>query len=94
VRIITGAVPHAVCTKYGLIKEKQMQISARNQIIGTIKQIKQDAIMAELTIQIEGGAELVSVITASSVQHLGLAEGKQVAVVIKSTDVMLGGLQD
>lgn len=67
-----------------------MQISARNQIVGTVQEVKQDDVMAEVTIKLEGGTELVSVITADSASKLGIAAGKQVYVIIKSTDVMLG----
>lgn len=67
-----------------------MQVSARNQILGTVKDIKQDDVMAEVTITLPGGSELVSVITAASASNLGLTVGKPVYVVIKSTDVMLG----
>jgi molybdopterin-binding protein len=67
-----------------------MQVSARNQIVGTVKQIKQDDVMAEVLVELPGGTELVSVITASSAAKLNLAVGSQIYVVIKSTDVMLG----
>ncbi len=67
-----------------------MQTSARNQFVGTIKDIKHDDVMAEVTVEIASGVEVVSVITAASAQRLGVAVGKQVTVIIKSTDVMLG----
>ncbi len=66
-----------------------MELSARNQIPATVKSVKADAIMAEIVVTLDGGQELVSVITASSAQRLGLAEGKRVTVVVKSTEVML-----
>lgn len=66
-----------------------MKLSARNQLVGTIKEINEGQIMAEITITIAGGQELVSVITVSSVRRLDLKVGKQVTVVIKSTEVML-----
>lgn len=66
-----------------------MTLSARNQLTGTIQSVKTDQIMAEIVVTLEGGQELVSVITTSSVQRLGLEVGKSVTVVIKSTEVML-----
>lgn len=66
-----------------------MQVSARNQIIGTVQHIKQDTVMAEVTVRVADGVELVSVITAASAQRLNIQVGSQVSVVIKSTDVML-----
>jgi molybdate transport system regulatory protein len=67
-----------------------MELSARNQITGTIKEINQDDVMAEVTVTLAGGQDIISVITAASAQKLSLAVGKQVTVVIKSTEVMLG----
>ncbi|HEY3360193.1 MAG TPA: TOBE domain-containing protein [Polyangia bacterium] len=66
-----------------------MNLSARNQLKGTIKSIKKGDLMAEVVVAI-GGQELVAVITASSVERLGLKTGDAVAAVIKATEVMIG----
>lgn len=66
-----------------------MAISARNELTGTVKSMKKDAIMAEVVVELVGGQEVVSVITAASAESLGLEEGKSVTVVVKSTNVML-----
>ena len=65
-----------------------MQISARNQLKGTIKSIRTGTIMAEVIVDV-GGQEVVSAITKTSVEGLGLKEGEQIIVVIKSTEVMI-----
>ena len=65
-----------------------MTLSARNQLKGTIKSVKKGDLMAEIVVEI-GGQELVSVITASSADRLGLKAGDQVAAVIKATEVMI-----
>jgi molybdopterin-binding protein len=67
-----------------------MKLSARNQISGTVTSVKLGGVMAEITVQIAGGQELVSVITRGSAEHLQLQTGDQVTVIIKSTEVMLG----
>jgi molybdopterin-binding protein len=67
-----------------------MELSARNQMTGTIKEIKQDDVMAEVTVTLAGGQDIISVITAASAQRLGIAVGQQVTVIVKSTEVMLG----
>lgn len=67
-----------------------MELSARNQLRGTVKSLTVDKIMAEVVVTLGDGQELVSVITASSAQRLKLEVGKPVKVVIKSTEVMLG----
>ncbi|HEX5478803.1 MAG TPA: TOBE domain-containing protein [Dehalococcoidia bacterium] len=65
-----------------------MQISARNQLRGTIKSIRSGTIMAEVIVDV-GGQEVVSAITRASVEGLDLKDGEQVIVVIKSTEVMI-----
>jgi len=66
-----------------------VQLSARNQLKGTVKDVKLGSIMAEVTVDI-GGQEVVSAITRGSVERLGLQPGDAVTVIIKSTEVMLG----
>lgn len=65
-----------------------MQISARNQLPGTVRSVKLGAVMAEVVVDV-GGNELVSAITRTSVESLGLKEGDRVIAVIKSTEVMI-----
>ena len=65
-----------------------MELSARNQLTGTVKSIKTGGLMAEIVVNV-GGQELVSVITANSARRLRLKKGDKVAAVIKSTEVMI-----
>ena len=67
-----------------------MDLSARNQFTGTVTNVKLGGVMAEITVEIAGGQELVSVITRTSAERMGLQAGDQVTVVIKSTEVLLG----
>ena len=67
-----------------------MELSARNQLSGTVTSVKLGGVMAEVTVQIGGGQELVSVITRGSAERLNLQAGDQITVIIKSTEVMLG----
>ena len=67
-----------------------MELSARNQIPATVKSVKLGTIMAEVTLTIDGGAELVSAITRASAERLKLQEGQRVLAVVKSTEVMIG----
>lgn len=66
-----------------------MPLSARNQLAATVSQIKTDGIMAEVVVTLNGGEEMVAVITADSVNRLQLQTGSPVKVVVKSTEVML-----
>lgn len=66
-----------------------MELSARNQLKGKVKSVKVGAIMAEVVVDVDG-RELVSEITKSSVERLGLKVGDAVTAIIKSTEVMIG----
>lgn len=66
-----------------------MRLSARNQLRGVVASIQLGAVMATVVVRLDGGQEVTSVITKDSAEELGLAEGVQVTVVIKSTEVML-----
>ena len=66
-----------------------MQISARNQLEGTVKKVEQGAVNSEVTIELSGGVEIVSIITRQSAERLQLTAGKVVHAVIKASDVMI-----
>jgi molybdopterin-binding protein len=66
-----------------------LELSARNQLRGEIVGLRLDGVMAEVRLSI-GGQELVSIITRSSAERLGLVLGDSVLAVIKSTEVMIG----
>ncbi|HEX5688367.1 MAG TPA: TOBE domain-containing protein [Roseiflexaceae bacterium] len=66
-----------------------MQLSARNQLPGTVTSIKEGAVMAEVVVKLDGGPEVVSAVTLSSTQRLKLEVGSKVTVVVKATEVML-----
>lgn len=66
-----------------------MQISARNQLKGTVKTISEGAINVEVTLEVAPGIEIVSVITKSSMERLGLAEGKEAYALIKASEVAI-----
>jgi molybdopterin-binding protein len=66
-----------------------MKLSVHNLLTGTVKDIKQGGLMTEVTVTLDDGREVVSVITANSVQRMQLKVGKPMMVGIKSTEVML-----
>ena len=66
-----------------------MQLSARNQLNGTVQSVKSGAVMAEVTVNVDAGI-ITAAITDSSRERLDLKEGDQVSVVIKATEVMIG----
>jgi molybdopterin-binding protein len=70
-------------------RSRQMEISARNQFKGKVTSIVTGGVMAEVTVDIGHGMEVVSVITRASAERLGLKEGSEVTALIKSSEVLL-----
>ncbi len=65
-----------------------MELSARNQLPGTVVSTKLGNIMAEVVVEVEA-ASVVAAITRGSVEALDLKPGDKVRVVVKSTEVMI-----
>ena len=66
-----------------------MKLSARNVLRGKVKAVNPSVVNTEVIIEVAGGAEIVSIITKTSADALGLAAGKAVYAVIKATNVMV-----
>jgi len=71
------------------IRRLSMQISARNQIIGVVEKISLGAVNAEVLIKLKSENTLVSIITNTATENLGLNIGDEVIAVIKSSNVLL-----
>ena len=67
-----------------------MKISARNQIRGTIVSLTHGAVNGTIHVDIGGGNTITSNITEEAITELNLAEGDQVTVLIKASDVLIG----
>jgi len=67
-----------------------MKISARNAFPGRITEVKLGPVSAEVIVNIAPGIDVVSVISATSAQSMGLAVGKPAFAVIKASSVMIG----
>ena len=66
-----------------------MKISARNVLKGTVKGIVHGPVNSEITLELAGGVEMVSIITKSSAERLVLEKGKEVYAVVKASNVMI-----
>ena len=66
-----------------------MEISARNQLAGTVSGLIQGAVNDEVVVKLTGGQEIVANITHRSVVELSLTTDKQVYAIIKAPLVML-----
>jgi molybdopterin-binding protein len=66
-----------------------MRISARNQIKGTVVEVKKGATTSHVRVDIGGGQIVTSSITNEAVDDLGIKAQSAVTVVVKASDVMI-----
>lgn len=66
-----------------------MNISARNQLKGTVKTVNHGAVNSEVVIEVAPGVEVTAIITKSSAESLGLQPGSTAYAVIKASNVMV-----
>jgi molybdate transport system regulatory protein len=67
-----------------------MRISARNQLAGKVQHVIKGAINAEVALILPGEETVISIITNSSIDSLGLAPGKAASAIIKASEVIVG----
>ena len=70
--------------------EPLKNISARNQLPGTIVSIKRGAVNGHVVLELADGNKITGSITNEAIEQLGLAEGGKALAIIKSTDVIVG----
>lgn len=66
-----------------------MNISARNVLKGTIRQVNPGSVNSEVVIELPGGVQIVSIITKASVERLKLKPGVPAYAVIKASEVLV-----
>jgi molybdopterin-binding protein len=66
-----------------------MKVSARNFLKGKVKQVKPGAVNTEVVLELNGGLEIVSIITNESADRLELASGKGAYAIIKASNVLI-----
>jgi molybdopterin-binding protein len=66
-----------------------IRISARNQIKGTVVEVKKGATTSHVRVDIGGGQIVTSSITNEAVDDLGIKAKGHVTVVVKASDVMI-----
>jgi len=65
-----------------------VKLSARNQLPGTVVEIRRGEAIANVVLDV-GGQRLVASITVEAVDDLGLAKGSTVTAIVKASDVMV-----
>ncbi len=65
-----------------------MKIGARNQIIGTVTEVKKGSVMCQVKLDVPA-SKMASVMTLDSAEEMALKPGDQVQVVVKAIHVLL-----
>jgi molybdopterin-binding protein len=65
-------------------------LSARNRLRGRVSAIRAGELLAEVTIDVREGQQVVAAVTRASVDRLGLAAGGRVSAYVKATELTLG----
>jgi molybdopterin-binding protein len=66
-----------------------MRLSTRNQLKGTVASVEPGSVMTIVKVNLDGGQQVTASITKDGAAELGLSEGQQGTVLVKSTEVML-----
>jgi molybdopterin-binding protein len=67
-----------------------MRLSTRNQLRGTVASVQLGGVMASVKVNLPDGQQITSTITREAAEDLALADGDDIVVLVKSTEVMLG----
>ncbi len=66
-----------------------MQTSVVNQLLGTVISIKEEALFAEVVLELKGGDRLAALVTPKGVSNLALTKGSKAYAIIKASQIML-----
>jgi molybdopterin-binding protein len=65
-----------------------MKFGARNQIIGTVTEIKKGTIMCQVKLDVPA-SKMASVMTLDSLEEMDLKKGDKIQVIVKAIHVLL-----
>jgi molybdopterin-binding protein len=69
-------------------RERFRNVSGRNQLVGTIADIKISGLLAQVVLKI-GDQHITSIITSDAAREMQLRKGQTAGALIKSTEVMI-----
>ena len=70
--------------------ERIANISARNQLPGTVTAVTKGAVNGHVSIELADGNKVSGSITNAAIEDLGLAVGQKALAIVKATDVIVG----
>jgi molybdopterin-binding protein len=69
-------------------RERFRAVSGRNQLVGTIVEVKISGLLAQVKLAI-GDQSITSIITSDAAREMQLRKGQTAAALVKSTEVMI-----
>ncbi len=84
--------PAAAARAENVSRERFRNVSGRNQLVGTIVEVKMSGLLAKVVLEIGEGPRaqrITSIITADAVREMQLRKGQSAAALMKSTEVMI-----
>ena len=66
-----------------------MKYGAKNQLTGTVSEIKRGSVMGQVNLEITTQASMSSVLTLESLDDLDIKEGDQLKILVKAVNVIL-----
>lgn len=70
-------------------RQNKLKISARNRLVGTVKNVEKGIITAKIKIEIATPATVTAIISKEATEELNIKTGDIVEAVIKATEVMV-----
>jgi molybdopterin-binding protein len=87
-RAIEHLLPASKIKARDVTRDRYRMVSGRNQIVGTIAEIKLSGLMAKVVIAL-GEQKITSIITSDAAREMQLRVGQRAAAIVKATSVMV-----
>ena len=78
-----------IADDYLLIRRMSMKTSARNEFLGTVRELKRGAVNDEVELEVAGGQRIVAIVTHESSESLGLQPGAEAFALIKASSIIV-----
>lgn len=66
-----------------------MKISARNQLLGVVEEIKRGKINSEVILSLQGEDKITAIVTNEAVKELAIKVGVELYAIIKSSSILI-----
>lgn len=67
----------------------KLKFSARNQLLGKIKQFTKGAVNSSVVVETDNGLNIIAVITNESLEEMNISEGKAINAIVKASSIIL-----